>query len=100
MDKWHWIEETFDGLIKEKDFLCVMGSKVEAVQKLRPITKADILIDDFNPNLEAWQKAGGSVIKYVNGINSMRNDMPCISANDPFANATVIDELIASLKKQ
>lgn len=30
----------------------------------------DILIDDYNKNLNEWQSAGGTSIKYCNGINT------------------------------
>lgn len=30
----------------------------------------DILIDDWNKNLESWRAAGGRAVKYCNGINS------------------------------
>lgn len=29
-----------------------------------------ILIDDFNPNLRNWEAAGGTAVKYINGLNS------------------------------
>ena len=31
----------------------------------------DILIDDYNNNLNLWQKAGGTAVKMVNGINDV-----------------------------
>lgn len=30
----------------------------------------DVLIDDYQQNLDLWTKAGGLAIKYINGINS------------------------------
>lgn len=33
------------------------------------IQKSDILIDDYNVNLEAWEQAGGQAVKFVNNIN-------------------------------
>ena len=34
------------------------------------IHKGDILIDDYNVNLEAWEQAGGKAVKFVNNINN------------------------------
>ena len=41
-------------------------SKAETVKTFlqRPLTKADVLIDDYNPNLEDWVNHGGTAIKY------------------------------------
>lgn len=36
----------------------------------RKLTPRDILIDDFNEELNAWSEAGGTAIKYVNDVNT------------------------------
>lgn len=36
----------------------------------RPLKKSDILVDDFNDNLFDWWDAGGTSVKYLNGVNS------------------------------
>ncbi len=95
-DKWHWLGQNTD-ISKEKDFICVTGSKVEAVNRLRPVTKYDILVDDFNPNLEEWARMGGTPVKYVNGINSPRADMLSLPGNDPDTALNMIYGLIKSL---
>ena len=46
----------------------------------RRLTPKDVLYDDFNPNLEEWQEAGGTPIKVLNGINTYRSDMRSIRA--------------------
>lgn len=53
-------------------FPVVGESKAIAAERLKgaPLTKQDILIDDYNPNLEEWRTAGGRAIKYINGVNS------------------------------
>ena len=35
----------------------------------RHISSEDILIDDFNGNLRTWRNAGGTAIKWLNGLN-------------------------------
>lgn len=49
-----------------------IGSKAEAAIRFlkRPLTPYDVLIDDFNTNLEDWKEKGGTAIKYLNGENS------------------------------
>ena len=42
----------------------------------------DILIDDYNKNLNEWIAAGGCAIKFLNGINSMRADVPCVTLKE------------------
>lgn len=39
----------------------------------RPLHSSDILISDFNQDLIPWQNAGGTAIKYLNGINSEKS---------------------------
>lgn len=36
----------------------------------RKLTPRDILIDDFNEELNTWKEAGGTAIKYVNDVNT------------------------------
>lgn len=77
LDKLWWAHshlQDFDN----KDFLCTYGSKDEAVTHLKNLTYTDILIDDYNSNLDNWIKAGGTAIKYVNDINSPRRDLFCL----------------------
>ena len=40
--------------------------------------QGNILIDDWNKNLNDWRDCGGIPIKYLNGINSLRKDILCI----------------------
>ena len=52
--------------------LIAVTSKRDAVEFIHDhkLTKDDILIDDWNKNLIEWRLAGGTAIKYCNGLNS------------------------------
>lgn len=80
LDKQDWLKRYLPTCIRfrRKDFLCVYGSKTEAINHLKKLSSSDILIDDYNFNLEQWRKNGGTSVKYVNGINSSRPDMSCL----------------------
>lgn len=76
LDSWHWLHKKIPEF-KQRDFYAVAVPKQELPVTLRRynsaengLTKADILIDDYNKNLEAWEKAGGTAVKALNGINS------------------------------
>lgn len=59
--------------LSDEQFIVTTGSKHVTIQHLenRPYLKpTEILIDDYNPNLRAWQNAGGTAIKFCNDINS------------------------------
>lgn len=55
-----------------ENILFSVGDKHNCVPFItgKKLSKYDILIDDFNPNLNAWNKAGGTAIKYCNGLNT------------------------------
>lgn len=55
------------------------------------LTSRDILIDDFNRNLYAWSIAGGTAIKYINGINHAETwDGLCIDKQTSYRDITKI----------
>ena len=41
-----------------------------------------VLIDDYDKNLDEWQAAGGTAWKYINKMNSIRDDMTCVCFQD------------------
>jgi 5'(3')-deoxyribonucleotidase len=54
------------------NILISVTSKRDAIEYIKDhqLTKNDILIDDYNKNLNEWQAGGGVAVKYINGINS------------------------------
>lgn len=61
-------------------------TKSERAKKLlkRELNKSDILIDDYNKNLKDWQEAGGTAVKFLNGLNDLNSwNGPYIDNNMP-----------------
>lgn len=55
--------------IPESNYIFVNVGENKAKSLGHPITKDDVLLDDYNLNLGEWQDAGGTSIKLVNNIN-------------------------------
>lgn len=71
IDKYEWCKKHIQGF-KQEDFFCTSVKKHNAVaQTLWSLTEDDILIDDYNKNLDNWTAHGGHAVKYINGINSV-----------------------------
>ncbi len=70
-DKIVWLSK-YAPYIDINHVLISVTSKRDAAEYItnHTITRKDILIDDFNRNLNEWVAAGGTAIKYYNGINS------------------------------
>lgn len=70
-DKIQWIAKWMP-YIDISHVLISVTSKRDAVEYINNHTLSvnDILIDDYNKNLTDWHNAGGTAIKYCNGINS------------------------------
>ncbi len=92
-DKIRWIQMHLKGRLLADHFLVARlprgdnltqagsytKSAVAMARLERPLQETDYLYDDFNPNLNDWRDHGGTPIKVLNGINSYRDDMNCIS---------------------
>lgn len=74
------------------NFMACASEKRNAISKIKGmnLSKSDILIDDYNKNLYAWQNAGGTSIKYINGVNSV-GDWPGVFID---SNTMTVDEAI------
>lgn len=80
-DKAEWLAEHCPFLNLEEQFIPIVSEKNNFVQAFyRPVrlgmSRGDILIDDYNKNLDAWDKAGGTAVKYCNGINTPNKNEP------------------------
>lgn len=77
MDGMDWCSNNIG--LKRKDFYACAVAKESIPVTLRDkLEKTDVLFDDYMPNLYKWDKAGGTAIKVVNGINSVTEEIPCI----------------------
>lgn len=71
-DKNRWCDLYIPNIDQEHRIFVPCGDgKAEVIQKSlgRPLNKEDILIDDYSKNLMEWSAAGGTAIKWLNGIN-------------------------------
>ena len=67
-EKAEWLKKYLPE-IKEENYIFVNVGDNKAKCIGHPLTKYDVLLDDYNLNLEEWQEAGGKSIKLVNNIN-------------------------------
>ena len=95
LDKYNWcVAHVKD--FRAEDFYCVSVPKHDAViDFLWPLTKDDILVDDYPKNLANWTKRGGTAVKCVNGINSYSELYDCIDTRWPAEKITAaLEEII------
>lgn len=68
-DKIYWLSKHLPEIDDEHMIFTLCGqNKADYIPT--GLKETDILLDDFNPNLTAWEDAGGTAIKILNGINS------------------------------
>lgn len=70
-DKILWLNK-YMPYIDINHILISVTAKRDAVEYITDhvLTINDILIDDYNKNLDEWHLAGGTSVKYCNGINN------------------------------
>lgn len=71
-DKVQWLAEHAPWFDPAR-LVIASGDKAQAVIAMRiasGLGPNTVLLDDFNRNLEDWDRAGGLAIKYLNGVNS------------------------------
>lgn len=71
-----WCDEHVPNILREHRLYVPYGSdKAAFVRELfrKPISQADVLVDDYSPNLVQWTAWGGNAIKWLNGINGLGN---------------------------
>ena len=74
-DKIQWTREHVRNVDISKQFIPTVSNKTRTIQAMlfqneNHLSPSDVLLDDYNPNLKAWQDAGGTAIKYLNGLNN------------------------------
>ncbi len=71
-DKMTWLSQNYS-MLNLCNFMCCVTSKNDTISKIKGmrLSRADILVDDWNKNLFAWQNAGGTAVKWLNGLNSV-----------------------------
>lgn len=72
-EKIRWLKKYLPAVCKENVVFTISGmNKTDFVEKKTGmcITKYDILIDDYSRNIEEWETAGGTAIKFKNSFNT------------------------------
>ena len=79
-DKYEWIKEYLPFISDDNIFFCPLG--VDKTKFVKGNAEKSILIDDYNLNLEAWDKNGGVAIKAINSINTQTERFVHINVRD------------------
>lgn len=67
-EKTEWIRRYLPEIDSDNVFFVNCGCRKSVV--CPGMTKDDVLIDDYNGNLDDWKEHGGETIKLYNGVNS------------------------------
>ena len=70
-DKTMWSKKKMPFLDVNKQLYIIKEPKYKMAERLlnRPLEKTDVLISDYKNDLYPWIEAGGTAIKYLNGLN-------------------------------
>ena len=71
-DKMEWMLNYVPDFEVGSNFIATSSNKWTIISSIRGrnLSRSDILIDDYNPNLFSWVSHGGTGIKWINGLNS------------------------------
>lgn len=72
-DKIYWIRKHIPWFDCASRFILCDGDKAQmamARARMAGLSRDMLLFDDFNPNLDDWRRAGGTPVKYLNGVNT------------------------------
>lgn len=103
IDKMGWIHERVPAFDVGSKFLALSNDKHNFIKDIRgmSLNKRDILIDDYNPNLFKWMLAGGTAIKYINGINNLDSWPGYSIGNDSAGNMfKELSDIIVAITRQ
>lgn len=73
LDKIWWLARYAPWFDPSTRLIVASGDKAQvamALMRATKLTRAHVLLDDFNQNLCDWANAGGKAIKYLNGVNT------------------------------
>lgn len=70
-DKKKWVKKHMPFVDTDDQLLVIKEPKYKAAERLlnRKLEITDVLISDFKNDIIPWVEAGGTAIKYLNGIN-------------------------------
>lgn len=104
MDKKIWTQNHMPYLNQKDQYHIITVPKWQYAQSFlrRPLRITDILISDYNKDLEPWIHAGGTAVKYLNGLNSQSSFQgPCIQSNwNPTQITQFLIELIQNKQEE
>lgn len=101
-EKTDWLERHLPSLPAEKMLFCP-GNLSKADYLLlhtgeERLSKSDILIDDFTPNLQDWEQHGGTGLKLMNGFNGTKGTWRGVRVTD--SNSEVIVDTILKMGEE
>lgn len=66
------LDKYYSCIPKGLRYFCT-GSKSEFLKTLQPVVRQqDILLEDYQPNCIDWEQEGGTTVKVLNGVNSLK----------------------------